>query len=59
MSNNKDGAVILGGLLLIVFLLTIGSFITIMAINTLFSLAIPFNFFTWLSMSWIIWVFSR
>ena len=49
----------IGGLiLLIVVLITIGPFITIWALNTLFGLGIAFNFFTWAAVVWLTGVLS-
>jgi len=44
---------ILTGIVLIVFIFTIGPIFTIMALNTLFGLAIPLNIWTWLSVFWL------
>jgi len=44
------------GILFIVFLvalLAIGPILTILSLNTLFALAIPLNFWTWLSTVWL------
>lgn len=46
--NNKEATFI--GIVLIIVIVIIGPFITIWAMNTLFpTLAIPYNFWTWLS----------
>jgi hypothetical protein len=41
------------GVIIFITLITVGPWFTILALNTLFQLAIPFNFWTWLSMLWI------
>ena len=48
--NIMDAILLL--LLVIAFILG-GPFVTIWALNTLFTLGIPFTFWTWLSVAWI------
>lgn len=49
---------IIGIALLIIGLFVVGPWLSILAINTLFGLSIPFNFWTWLSMFWLHIVFA-
>ena len=41
------------GSIAILALIFVGPWFSILALNTLFGLAIPVNFWTWLSMLWI------
>lgn len=52
---NDEHEVILAilGIILLIVLAIVGPIITIYAINYLFSLSIPVNFWTWLSTSWL------
>lgn len=45
-------------ILLILVFITIGPFLTIWALNTLFGLGIAFNFFTWAAVIWLTGVLS-
>lgn len=45
----KDNTLLVGLLLLIVVLIIVGPLLTIWALNTLFSLGIAYNFYTWLA----------
>jgi len=49
----KDILIILGFIVLAVLAIIFGPIFTIWAINALFGVGIPLNFWTWLSMLWL------
>jgi hypothetical protein len=51
--NTKDIMAIFGLVLLLLAALAFLPLVTILALNTLFTLGIPFNFYTWAAMVWL------
>ena len=49
----RDFLVITAVVILLIILLGVGPLITIWSLNTLFNLAIGFNFWTWCAMVWV------
>ena len=48
-----------GLILTVLILVTIGPIVTIWSLNTVFGLEIPFNFYTWIAMAWLLIILSQ
>lgn len=52
-------AIAFGIIFTILILISIGPIFTIWSLNTLFSLNIPINFYTWVSMAWLLLILNQ
>lgn len=51
--TTKDIAMLITIIVLLIFLIGIGPVLTLLSLNTLFNLQIPYTFWSWLSVSWL------
>lgn len=51
--TTKDIAMLITIIVLLIFLIGIGPILTLLSLNTLFNLQIPYTFWSWLSVSWL------
>jgi hypothetical protein len=57
---SKELKAIAFGLVLTIFILiSIGPIFTIWSLNTIFGLNIPLNFYTWVSMAWLLLILNQ